>query len=136
MRILIRTVLAGVLISLVAAMTPAWAQQNADSKEITDFRVRMTTAVTPASQGVTTQGVPDNGVAKAQELSNASGVTLTHVRTERDGAHVLRHPTALTRAEAWALAEKIRGTSGAAAVEPIDPNFRKRAPASLTALGR
>jgi hypothetical protein len=130
MRILIRTVLASVLLSVVAAMTPSWAQQNVDPREITDFRVRMTTAAP------TSQGVPDNGAARAQEISNATGVTLTHVRTERDGTHVMRHSSVLTRAEAWALAEKIRGTSGAASVEPIDPNFRKRAPAMPTALGR
>jgi len=131
MRIAIRTLLAGVLLSVIAAMTPAWAQQNVEPKVVTDFRVRMTTAA-PASQGATIQ----DGVARAQEISNATGVTITHVRTEQDGTHIMRHSTVLTRAEAWALAEKIRGSSGAASVEPIDPNFRKRAPAMPTALGR
>jgi hypothetical protein len=114
------------------------AQQGDEPKEVTEFRVRVTDPISQdlEERRTTRIAASTRGSDRARELSVASGVSLVHVRSSEDGTHVVRHPTALTRAEAWDLAIKIRMSSGAALVEPIDPSFRKRPPAMPTLTGK
>ena len=62
------------------------------------------------------------GVQRATELQSNVGETLTHRHTLKDGTHEMRAPRTMTRAEAWAMADKIRATNPSIhKVEPIDP---------------
>ena len=62
------------------------------------------------------------GVQRAIELQSAANETLTHRRTMKDGTHELRASRMMTRAQAWALAEKLRlANPNIDHVEPVDP---------------
>lgn len=68
------------------------------------------------------------GLQRAMTLSGTAGVALTHVRTLRDGAYVMRSDRLLTRAQAWAVAEKLARSDGVAVAQPINPEFDARPP--------
>ncbi len=107
------------LLILMLAVTPLSSGQQPDPKEVTDFQLWLTSTT------------PENlrGIERAQQISISSGLALSFVRSNSDGSRVvIRHASALTRAEAWELAERVRATSGAIKVQPIDPNFRKSRP--------
>jgi hypothetical protein len=62
------------------------------------------------------------GLQRATELQSISGETLSHRRTLKDGTHEMRASRTMTRAEAWAMADKIRAANPSIhKVEPIDP---------------
>ena len=51
------------------------------------------------------------GLQRATELQSISGETLSHRRTLKDGTHEMRASRTMTRAEAWAMADKIRAAN-------------------------
>jgi len=125
-------------VALVLITSTCLAQQPDEPKEIADFRVKMVQPSSSEPEAVEQAGRDESqrGPERARELSSSSGVSLSHVRSSPDGSHVVHHSSVLTRAEAWALAERIKMSSGAVSVEPIDPSFRKRPPATPSSLGK
>ena len=110
------------LISLVAA---AQSQPEQDIPKVNEFYVRYKEA---QPSGSSTPGAL-LGLQRTMTLSSTAGVSLAHARTLRDGAHVMRSDRALTRAQAWALAEKLARSDGVAVAQPINPDFYARPPA-------
>lgn len=89
----------------------------ADPSIVQDFRVTYRQeAGQPAAQEAM------RGVQRATELQSSVGESLTHRRTLKDGTHEMRASHTMTRAEAWAMADKLRAANpGINKVEPIDP---------------
>lgn len=103
---------------LAAILLAISASAFADTSNVQDFRVVYHLEPgQPASQEAL------RGVQRASELQpRTTGETLTHRRTLPDGSHEMRASRAMTRAQAWALAEKLqRDNSSIARVQPIDP---------------
>lgn len=88
----------GIVVSLPAA---AQSQRPPDVSKVNEFYVRY-----KAEPGGSFTPGALLGLQRAMTLSNAAGVPLTHVRTLYDGAQVMRSDRLLTRAQAWAVAEK------------------------------
>jgi hypothetical protein len=102
---------------LVAALLLASASAFAETPNVQDFRIRYRQEPGQSAAQETLRGVQ-----RAAELQSAAGETLTHRRTLKDGRHEMRAARPMTRAEAWALAEKLQRTNpGIGTVEPIDP---------------
>ena len=99
---------------LVVASVSAFA----DTQNVQDFRVRYRAQPNQAA-------VPEamRGVQRVADLqSTIGGGPLTHRRTLQDGTHEMRTSKLMTRAEAWAMAEKImRDNPSVGSVEPVDP---------------
>lgn len=102
---------------LVAALFLVSASAFAETPKVQDFRVTYRQdAGQPAAQEAL------RGVQRATELQSNAGETLSHRRTLKDGTHEMRAGRTMTRAEAWAMADKIRAANpGIHKVEPIDP---------------
>ncbi len=71
---------------------------------------------------------------EAADLSATAGVNLTPTSVTPDNAQLVGLPRAMTRAEAWAIANKLSARPDIEHVEPIDPEFNKRPPNNPTGL--
>lgn len=117
---------------LVAASLLVSASAFAETPNVQDFRIHYRQE---SGQPATQEAL--RGVQRAAELQTASGETLTHRRTLKDGTHEMRASRPMSRAEAWALAEKLqRANPGLAKVEPIDPEADLVPGRAPTGMGR
>lgn len=90
----------------------------AETPNVQDFRVsyRQEPRVPAAQEAL-------RGAQRTLELQSEAGEMLTHRRTLKNGTHEIRASRAMTRAQAWALAEKLkRANPDIGSVEPIDPD--------------
>jgi hypothetical protein len=104
--------------SLLAA-----AQPLPDTPKVNEFFVRY--KAQPSGPVIPE---PLLGIQRATDLSFAISMPLKHVRTLHEGAYVMRSDLALTRVEAWTLAEKLARSGHVAIAQPIDPEFNARPP--------
>lgn len=113
---------------LLLASTLAFAE----TPKVLDFRINYR-----QEPGESTNQEALRGIQRANELQAASGESLTHRRSLKDGTHEMRASRALTRAEAWALAEKMqRANPNLRKVEPIDPDADSVQGRSPNGIGR
>lgn len=90
----------------------------AELPNVQDFRVSY-------RQDSGTQATQESlrGAQRALELQSAAGELIILRRTLKNGTHEMRASRAMTRAQAWALAEKLkRANPDIGSVEPIDPD--------------
>ena len=98
----------------ILASAPAFAE----TPNVQDFRVayRQESSVQATQETL-------RGAQRALELQSAAGEMLSHRRTLKNGTHEMHASRAMTRAEAWALAEKLKLASpDIRNIEPIDPD--------------
>lgn len=101
---------------LVAALLVS-ASVFAETPKVQDFRA---TYRQQAGQPVVNESL--RGMQRALELQSTAGETLSYRSTLKDGTHELRAARVMTRAEAWALAEKLqRANPELSHIEPVDP---------------
>lgn len=103
---------------LVIAPILASASAFAETPNVQDFRVsyRQEPGVPAAQEAL-------RGAQRTLELQSAVGEMLTHRGTLKNGMHEIRASRTMTRAQAWALAEKLkRANPDIHNVEPIDPD--------------
>ena len=102
---------------LFVSMLLVSASAFAETPKVQDFRA---TYRQQAGQPVAQEAL--RGMQRAIELQSTANETLTHRRTLKDGTHEMRAARVMTRAEAWALAEKLQRTNpDLSRIEPIDP---------------
>lgn len=93
----------------------------AETPNVQDFRV-----VYRQDAGVPAAQETLRGAQRALELQSAAGELITLRRTLKNGTHEMRASHARTRAQAWALAEKLkRSNPDIGSVEPIDPDAER-----------
>ena len=102
---------------LFVSMLLVSASAFAETPKVQDFRV---TYRQQADQPVAQEAL--RGMQRAIELQSTANETLTHRRTLKDGTHEMRAARVMTRAQAWALAEKLqRANPELSRIEPVDP---------------
>jgi len=104
-------------------MAAAQSQPAPETPKVTEFYVRYKA---PPSGSRLPEALL--GIQRATALSVTTGVTFVYVRALR-GGQVMRSDHALTRAQAWSLAETLVHSEGVAVAQPIDPEFNARPPA-------
>ena len=103
---------------LVIAPLLGSAPAFAETPNVQDFRVAYR-----QESGIQATQETLRGAQRALELQSAAGEMLSHRRTLKNGTHEIRASRAMTRAQAWALAEKLkRANPDIGSVEPIDPD--------------
>lgn len=88
----------------------------AEGPPVQDFRITYRKA-----QGQTGSDEALKGIQRASELQS-DGVMMTHRRTLKNGSHEMRASRTMTRAQAWAHAEKLQHDHPEISrIEPINP---------------
>lgn len=89
----------------------------AETPKVQDFRV---TYRQQTDQPIVQESL--RGMQRALELQSTTNETLSHRRTLKNGTHEMRAARVMTRADAWALAEKLqRANPELSRIEPVDP---------------
>lgn len=109
-----------VLIFLLSLLVIA-AHAQGDVANVTQLHIRLKAQ---------TQHPPKTPLTsnEAADLSATAGVNLTANAVTPDNAQLVGLPRAMTRNEAWAIANKLSSRPDIEHVEPIDPEFNKRPP--------
>lgn len=110
---------------MAAGLSPAptWAAEPSETPKIDEIQVRFKNGSAVAMPAQI------SGAQRAMETSARVGESLAHVRSTKDGDHVMRAGRKMTRAQAWELANRIVQQGDAEFAQPIDPEFDLRPPA-------
>lgn len=113
------------ILNLAAGLSsaPTWAAEVSESPKVDEIIVRYKDGTVGATQARL------SGTQRAMETSARVGESLAHVRSTKDGDHVMRAGRKMTRAQAWELATRIVQQGEAEFAQPIDPEFDLRPPA-------